>query len=70
MNMKFSGLIAVLLAAVASICAPSLLTSCISDAITTSPSDVLTFSRDTVSFDTVFTDVGTPTARLVVHNRA
>lgn len=70
MNMKFSGLFAVVLTAVASICAPSLLTSCISDAITTSPSDVLTFSRDTVSFDTVFTDVGTPTARLVVHNRA
>jgi len=42
--------------------------SCISDAISTSPSDVLSFSRDTVSFDTVFTDLGTPTARLVVRN--
>lgn len=44
--------------------------SCISDAISTSPSDILTFSRDTVNFDTVFTDLGTPTARLVVSNRA
>ena len=44
--------------------------SCIDDAMTTSPNDVLTFSRDTVNFDTVFTDLGTPTARLIVHNRA
>lgn len=44
--------------------------SCIEDDFTTSPSDVLTFSRDTVSFDTVFTDVGTPTARLKVFNRS
>lgn len=49
---------------------PCMLTSCISDAMTTSPRDVLTFSRDTVSFDTVFTDLGTPTARLIVSNRA
>ena len=44
--------------------------SCIEDDFTTSPSDILTFSRDTVSFDTVFTDLGTPTARLLVYNRA
>lgn len=44
--------------------------SCISDAISTSPSDTLAFSRDTVNFDTVFTDLGTPTARLIVFNRA
>lgn len=44
--------------------------SCISDSISTSPSDILTFSCDTVNFDTVFTGVGTPTARLVVANRA
>lgn len=43
---------------------------CISDSFTTSPSDILTFSSDTVSFDTVFTDLGTPTARLKVYNRA
>lgn len=44
--------------------------SCIDDSMTTSSSDILTFSRDTVNFDTVFTDVGTPTARLIVSNRA
>ena len=44
--------------------------SCISDDFTTSPSDVLSFSTDTVSFDTVFTDLGTPTARLKVFNKA
>lgn len=43
--------------------------SCISDSISTSPSHLLTFSTDTVSFDTVFTDLGTPTARLRVFNR-
>lgn len=46
------------------------LVGCISDDFTTSPSDTLTFSSDTVSFDTVFTDLGTPTARLKVFNRA
>ncbi len=44
--------------------------SCISDDFTTSSSDVLTFSTDTLRFDTVFTDLGTPTARLKVFNRA
>ncbi len=53
-----------LLAAVVSL----ITVSCISDDITTSPTALLTFSRDTVSFDTVFTDLGTPTARLVVRN--
>lgn len=48
----------------------SLLPSCIEDDFTTSPSDVLTFSTDTLSFDTVFTETGTPTARLKVYNRA
>ncbi|MCM1376924.1 MAG: hypothetical protein NC097_04715 [Clostridium sp.] len=47
-----------------------LLSGCISDDFTTSSSDVLTFSTDTVSFDTVFTGIGTPTARLKVYNRA
>lgn len=45
-------------------------TGCISDSFTTSPNDVLSFSSDTVNFDTVFTDLGTPTARLKVYNRA
>lgn len=43
---------------------------CISDSFTSSPSDILSFSTDTVSFDTVFTDLGTPTARLRVYNKA
>lgn len=42
---------------------------CISDDLTTSPSATLAFSRDTVSFDTIFTELGTPTARLLVYNR-
>ncbi len=42
--------------------------SCISDDFTTSSSVRLRFSTDTVSFDTVFTDLGTPTARLRVFN--
>lgn len=41
---------------------------CISDDFITSPGVKLRFSTDTVSFDTVFTDLGTPTARLKVFN--
>lgn len=48
----------------------SSMVGCISDDFTTSPSDILTFSSDTLSFDTVFTDLGTPTARLKVFNKA
>ncbi|MDE6379457.1 MAG: hypothetical protein K2L11_03220 [Muribaculaceae bacterium] len=55
---------------IASIIASALLTGCISDEFTDSPSDILTFSTDTLRFDTVFTDLGTPTARLKVFNRA
>ncbi len=44
--------------------------SCISDDFTYSSSDILTFSTDTLRFDTVFTDLGTPTARLKVFNHA
>lgn len=47
-----------------------ILPGCISDSFTTSPSDILSFSSDEVSFDTVFTGIGTPTARLKVYNRA
>lgn len=42
---------------------------CINDDITTDPSATLSFSTDTLSFDTVFTEQGTPTARLLVYNR-
>lgn len=52
------------------IVAATLLPGCISDDISHSPSDVLSFSTDTLRFDTVFTDLGTPTARLLVYNRA
>ncbi len=47
-----------------------LMAGCISDDVTYSSSDKLSFSTDTLSFDTVFTDLGTPTARLKVFNRA
>lgn len=46
------------------------LESCISDEISDSPSDKLYFSTDTLRFDTIFTDVGSPTLRLKVFNRA
>ncbi len=42
---------------------------CISDDVTYSSDAKLSFSCDTLSFDTVFTDIGTPTARLLVFNR-
>lgn len=45
-----------------------LISGCIDDDITSSPSVRLVFSTDTVSFDTVFTELGTPTARLIVRN--
>lgn len=45
------------------------MSSCISDDITTSPSATLSFSNDTVNFGTIFTDLNTPTARLLVYNR-
>lgn len=44
------------------------LQACISDDFTESPNVRLRFSTDTVAFDTVFTDLGTPTARLKVFN--
>lgn len=43
--------------------------SCINDDFTDSPSAMLAFSTDTLSFGTVFTDLGSPTARLLVYNR-
>lgn len=44
-------------------------TSCIEDSFTTSSNDLLEFSCDTLSFDTVFAEVGTPTRQFVVYNR-
>ena len=43
--------------------------SCINDDFATSASDVLAFSTDTVTFDTVVTRQGTPTKQFIVYNR-
>ncbi len=45
-------------------------TSCIEDGFTTSSSDVLAFSSDTVAFDTVITTQGTITKQLIVYNNS
>ncbi len=45
------------------------LTSCIEDDFTTSPSEVMTFSVDTLDIGTIFTDEGSATHRFVVYNR-
>ena len=45
------------------------LTGCIDDEISNSPSDILTFSTDTVKFDTVITSQGTPTKQFLVYNK-
>ena len=45
------------------------MSSCIDDEISTSSSDVLTFSTDTVKFDTVITRQGTPTKQFLVYNK-
>ncbi len=45
-------------------------TACIDDGFTTSPSDILAFSTDTVNFDTIFTEQGTATRTLKVYNRS
>ena len=44
--------------------------SCIDDSFTTDPSDLLTFSVDTVKFDTVMTTKGTATKQFVIYNRS
>ena len=62
---RFTLLIAVVLMALA-----SLFTSCIEDGFTTSPSDELAFSTDTVAFDTVITLQGTATKQMVVYNNS
>ena len=50
--------------------ASTLLSSCIEDGFTTSPSDKLAFNKDTVAFDTVITLQGTATKQMVVYNRS
>ncbi len=43
--------------------------SCKDDKYTSSPDDVLSFSADTIAFDTVFSTVGSTTKKLMVYNR-
>lgn len=45
------------------------LSSCIDDEVSTSSADQLTFSTDTVKFDTVITRQGSPTKQFLVYNR-
>lgn len=42
--------------------------SCIDESISTDPSLRLSFSKDTLSFDTVFTTIGSSTAKIKVYN--
>ena len=51
------------------LCISTLLVSCIDDSFSTSPNDVLEFSADTISLDTIFTNEGTATRALKVYNR-
>ena len=46
------------------------MTSCIEDDFTTSSSDVLAFSCDTVAFDTIITLQGSATQQFVVYNNS
>ena len=58
-----------LLMAVASFVAIAM-SSCIDDEISTSSSDILSFSTDTVKFDTVITHQGSPTKQFLVYNKS
>ena len=57
-----------LLAAVTTMVAVAL-SSCIDDEVSTSSSDILSFSTDTVKFDTVITKQGSPTKQFLVYNK-
>ncbi|HYV92203.1 MAG TPA: choice-of-anchor Q domain-containing protein [Chitinophagales bacterium] len=46
----------------------AMLSSCRKDLITTNPADKLSFSTDTLTFDTVFTTLGSTTLYFTVHN--
>lgn len=51
-------------------CLTGLLTACIDDSFTTSPHDVLSFSADTINFDTIFTNEGSATRSFKVYNHS
>lgn len=46
-----------------------IMTACIEDGVTTSPSDQPSFSTDTLNMGLVFTEAGTPTHSFTVYNR-
>ncbi|MDD2961913.1 MAG: hypothetical protein PHR45_07545 [Muribaculaceae bacterium] len=46
-----------------------LATGCIEDDFTTSSSDVPAYSTDTIAFDTIFTELATPTASFKIYNK-
>ena len=46
-----------------------MLLSCKDDMYSTNSKDILSFSADTVSFDTVFTSLGSTTSRIMIYNR-
>ena len=43
--------------------------ACNDEVFSTNPNDKLSFSKDTLSFDTVFTKLGSATAKILVYNR-
>ncbi|MEI7501863.1 MAG: right-handed parallel beta-helix repeat-containing protein [Paludibacter sp.] len=45
------------------------ISSCNDDVFSTNPDDKLSFSTDTLTFDTVFTTIGSATAKIMVYNR-
>jgi len=68
--MKIINRLMVMPVVAAVLCGCCVLTGCINDDFTTSSSDVLAFSTDTVAFDTVITLQGTATKQMVVYNRS
>lgn len=46
-----------------------LLASCTDDIFTTNPKDKLSFSKDTLTFDTVFSTIGSATSKIMLYNR-
>lgn len=46
------------------------LNSCNQDIFSTSPKHILKFSTDTLTFDTVFTTIGSATSKIMVYNRS
>lgn len=47
-----------------------LFTGCNDDIFSTNPNDKLSFSKDTLTFDTVFTTVGSATSKIMIYNKS